>query len=66
MTALAELYEEWALTEERISPEQRTRLIQLSSDYERIAESVGAEWAPELTGGRVDAVQFIARTVTVR
>lgn len=44
MLALAGMYERWALSEETIAPDQRTKLIVWSADYERIAAHVGEGW----------------------
>ena len=61
MLALSDMYERWVFTEERLTPEQRTRLIQLCADYERIAEYVGCDWTARDPGSGVDAIQFVAR-----
>ncbi len=61
MISLSAMYDRWAFAEESLAPEHRTRLVQLSADYESIAQHVGPSWiAPDATG-RVDAVQFVAR-----
>lgn len=44
MLALAGMYERWALSEEDITPDQRTKLIVWSADYERVAAHVGERW----------------------
>ena len=44
MRALANLFEEWAFHEFNIDADQRTLLIQLSSDYEAMADACGSEW----------------------
>jgi hypothetical protein len=44
MTALAGMFHRWALTEESISPDQRTVMIEWSADYERIAAFCGPNW----------------------
>jgi hypothetical protein len=62
MLALAGLYERWAFTEQKLDGEQRTRLIQMSADYERIAGFCGAGWAASQPDNEPDAVKFIART----
>jgi hypothetical protein len=50
MLALSEMYERWALFEENISPDWRTKLIQWSADYEQIAEYAGEDWRPDGIG----------------
>jgi hypothetical protein len=44
MRALETLFEEWAFYELNIDADQRTFLIQLSSDYESLAYNCGPEW----------------------
>jgi hypothetical protein len=61
MVALSEMYERWAFTEPKLDGDQRTKLIQWSCDYERIAEFCGQAWkasAPEVDSG---AIAFVAR-----
>lgn len=61
MTALAALYERWALTEERIDPDRRTRVILMSADYEAIAKHAGPGWVatePDYPDG---IIAFIAK-----
>lgn len=61
MNALAGAYERWALTEVNISPENRTMLIQLSSDYERVAEHCGPAWTAPNPEYPSDVVAYVAR-----
>jgi hypothetical protein len=61
MEALAAMFERWALTDDSIDPEERTRLIQLSSDYEHIADFAGPQWTARKPGAHTDAIQFVAR-----
>ena len=60
MLSLANMLHRWALTEDRISPDHRTRLMLLSADYERIAEFVGPGWQA-IEGTACDAMAFLAQ-----
>ena len=44
MIALTEIFDQWILNEADISPANRTLLVELSVDFERIAGWVGPEW----------------------
>jgi hypothetical protein len=46
MVALSDMFCRWAINEDpdKITPERRTWPIELSADYERIAEWVGPDW----------------------
>ena len=44
MLVLASLFEQWAFEEASFSPDQRTLLIQLSTDYQAISDACGANW----------------------
>lgn len=61
MVALAELYSDWALNEANLDGNQRTKLIQWSTDYERIAAFCGASWKASMPEYPPDAIAFIAR-----
>lgn len=61
MIALSAMFERWAFTETNITPEQRTRLIQWSSDYERIAVFAGPMWEALAPDVGTDPIPFIAR-----
>jgi hypothetical protein len=61
MLALAEMYERWALTEENVSGEQRTKLIQWSSDYEQIAEFIGPGWRASNPESPPGLIAFLAK-----
>jgi hypothetical protein len=61
MLALALIYEHWALTEERISGEHRTRLVEWSSDFEAIAGHCGLGWRATDPESPPDLIAFIAR-----
>ncbi len=61
MVAVCRMYQRWALSEDRLSPDDRTRLIKLSSDYEAIADYAGPDWVATDPGGSTDAIKFIAR-----
>ena len=53
------MFERWALTEERLDPDSRTRMIQSAADYEAIAEFAGPDWKASDTGPR-SLLQFLA------
>jgi hypothetical protein len=61
MIALAVMFERWALTEEKISADRRTQLIQWSADYEAIADHVGPGWQASNPAPDMDVMRFIAR-----
>ena len=44
MVALAETFVQWAIEEDAFSPCQRTGLMMLGVDYEKLAEWVGPAW----------------------
>ena len=44
MMALAELFGNWAINEENLDGFQRTKTLQWSADYERIAAFAGERW----------------------
>lgn len=60
MVALSRMYERWAFTEERLTPEQRTKLMVWSADYERIAAHVGERWIASDPQAD-DPIAFVAR-----
>ena len=61
MVALSEMFERWALTEEKAAPEQRTKLVQWSADYELIAAYAGFSWQASNPESPPDLIAFIAR-----
>ena len=61
MVALAVLYCDWANNEARISDDQRTKLIQWSADYERIAAYAGPGWRASHPEEPPSAEVFLAR-----
>ena len=61
MDALAKMYARWAMNESTLDGNQRTKLIQLASDYERIAALVGKSWTASDPEYPPDAVTFAAR-----
>lgn len=61
MMVLSEMYERWAFTEPKLDGDQRTRLIQMSADYERIAEFAGVEWRASHPDSEADVVKFAAQ-----
>ena len=44
MIALAEMFDRWIFDETDISPAQRTMLVELSVDFERITDWVEPSW----------------------
>ena len=65
MRVLANLFCQWAFEEPKIDADQRTTLIQLSADYEAIADACGPTWK---TSENLidDPVVFIARHELLR
>jgi hypothetical protein len=61
MVALSNMFERWAPTEERITPDHRTMLIELCADYGRIAEFCGEGWMAPEPENPPDAIAFMAR-----
>ena len=61
MDALANMYTRWALTEPALDGDQRTKLIELSSDYEHIAAYAGRCWRATRPEFPPDAIAFVAR-----
>ncbi len=59
MLALAGMFERWALTEENVDGDQRTRLIEWSCDYEAIAAWAG--WRATDPPEPESLVAFVAR-----
>jgi hypothetical protein len=60
MVALSEMFLRWALEEEPLSPEQRTKLIQMSADYEAISQFSGPSWQAADPGAEMDPISFVA------
>lgn len=62
MVTLSGMFRRWAIYErdESITPAQRTLLIQLSADYERIAEWVGPDWLASDPSEEVPVSRFLA------
>lgn len=46
MMKLAKTFHHWAFHEDALDDDQRTMLVQMSADYERIAEFCGPGWSP--------------------
>lgn len=61
MDALANMFTRWALTEQALGLDQRTKLIELSSDYEQIAAYCGDAWTATSPEDPPDALVFTAR-----
>src|SRR5262245_20824037 len=52
---------EWARAElDQIAPAQRTRLIEWSADFERVAEWVGAGWRANEPPEQPSVIKFVA------
>lgn len=62
MVALAELFGHWAINEENLDGFQRTKTLQWSADYERIAAFVGERWQASASNAPTSLMQFIAQT----
>ena len=60
MVALADMFERWALTEETITGEHRTMLIEMASDYEAIANFCGQDWRASDPPHDQDIIAFVA------
>jgi hypothetical protein len=62
MVALSGMFRRWAIheTDDTTTPEQRTRLIQFSADYERLAEWVGPEWKASYPSPHPPLTKFLA------
>lgn len=61
MGALSKMYARWALDEPRLDSDQRTLLVELSSDYEYVATYCGAFWKASKPEYPPDAIAFAAR-----
>lgn len=61
MLALAELFGHWVISEEDLNGFQRTKALQWSADYERIAAFVGDQWKASGSDENVSLMQFIVR-----
>ena len=62
MVALSGMFRRWAIYEsdESITPEHRTWLIEYSADFERIAEWVGEGWRATEPSEQLPLIKFIA------
>ena len=62
MIALSGMFRRWAMheAETRSRPPDRTRLIELSADYERLAEWVGPEWKASYPSPHPPLTKFLA------
>lgn len=63
MVALSGMFRRWAVHEagEEMTPNQRTRMIQYSADFERIAESAGEAWIASAPSEEMPLPKFLAR-----
>lgn len=61
MVALAEMFGNWAINEEGLDDDQRTKVLMWSADYERVAAFAGKAWRASMPGNAVSLVQFVAR-----
>lgn len=66
MDALAHMYTRWALTKPTLNGDQRTKLIELNSNYKCIAALVGKQWKARDPEYPPDAVAFAAGAKDVR
>ena len=62
MVALAEMYERWIVTEDKIRDDQRTKLVQWASDYERIAAFCGESWKASEPEDPPGVIAFLAQS----
>ena len=60
MVALSGLFRRWAIYETTTTPEQNTRLIEWSADFERLAEWVGPQWRAANPETPPSLVKFLA------
>jgi hypothetical protein len=63
MIALSGLYRQWAIYEDRFTPEQRTDLIAWSADMEELAKWVGKGWQAADPSPEMTFLKFIAKKV---
>lgn len=61
MCNLSELFREWAVNDERLDADQRTKLILQSADYELLAEHCGRSWVATAPETPPDALAFVAQ-----
>jgi hypothetical protein len=61
MVALSEMFADWAFNEERLDDVQRTKTLQMSADYERIAAYCGPGWKAREPVDEPHLMQFLAR-----
>ena len=62
MVALSGLFRRWAIYGTTTTPEQNTRLIEWSADFERLAEWVGRQWRAANPDTPPSLVKFLATT----
>ena len=62
MVALSGMFRRWAIHEsgEAMSPDRRTRMIQYSADFERIAAFVGEGWIASAPSEEMPLPKFLA------
>jgi hypothetical protein len=62
MVALSGMFRRWAVYEagEAMRPDQRTRMIQYSADFERIADFVGEGWISSAPSEDMPLPKFLA------
>ena len=60
LICLSERLRHWALTEDQITADQRTDLMLMAVDYERLSESCGMLWKPRAPNPKRDFMRFIA------
>ena len=60
MIALSGMFRRWAIYEANVTPEQRTRLIEYSADFERLAAWTGQDWRASNPSPRPTLLKFLA------
>jgi hypothetical protein len=62
MIALSGMFRRWAIHEagEEMRPDQRTRMIQYSADFERTADFVGEGWIASAPSEEMPLPKFLA------
>jgi hypothetical protein len=60
MVALSGRFRRWAIYDTSTTPEQNTRLIEWSADFERLAEWVGPKWRAANPENPPSILKFVA------
>ena len=61
MLTLAGLFRQWAIGKNTFGPEQRTKLITLSADFEELAQWAGERWRASDPSNEASLLRFFAR-----